>query len=46
MLIITSVYLKPMEVVEKFIQEHRDFLDIYYKKGLFLASGRKATGDG
>jgi uncharacterized protein YciI len=46
MLIITSVYLKPIEVVDKFIQEHRDFLDTYYKKGLFLASGRKATGDG
>ena len=46
MLIITSVYLKPMEVVEKFLQEHRDFLDTYYKIGLFLASGRKATGDG
>jgi len=46
MFIITSVYVKPMDQVEKYLVEHREFLDSYYKKGIFIASGRKATGDG
>lgn len=46
MFIITSVYLKPMDQVEKFLLEHREYLDIYYKKGIFVASGRKSSGDG
>jgi uncharacterized protein YciI len=35
-----------MDVVDKFLKEHREFLDGYYKKGLFIASGRKTSGDG
>ncbi|TXT43155.1 MAG: YCII-like protein [Spirochaetes bacterium] len=46
MFVITSVYLKPLDVVDKFLKEHRDFLDAYYKKGLFIASGRKSSGGG
>lgn len=46
MFIITSMYLKPMDQVEKHLAAHREFLDGYYKKGIFFASGRKATGDG
>ena len=46
MFIITSIYVKAMDQVEKFLVAHREFLDTYYKKGIFIASGRKATGDG
>lgn len=46
MFIIMSVYLKPVDHVDRYLLEHREFLDIYYKKGIFIASGRKATGDG
>ncbi len=46
MFIITSMYLKSKDMVEQFLLEHRQFLDVYYKKGIFIASGRKANGDG
>ncbi|MEW6548930.1 MAG: YciI family protein [Spirochaetota bacterium] len=46
MFVIVSKYLKPMDVVDKFLKEHREFLDGWYKRGLFVASGRKASGDG
>jgi len=46
MFIITSKYLKTKDLVDQFLLEHREFLDVYYKKGIFIASGRKATGDG
>lgn len=46
MFIITSRYLKTKDLVDQFLSEHREFLDVYYKKGIFIASGRKATGDG
>ena len=46
MFVITSTYLKSKEVVEKYVAEHREYLDECYRKGQLLASGRKATGDG
>lgn len=46
MLVITSKYLKSMDLVEKHLLEHRAFLDVYYKIGIFIASGRKTSGDG
>ena len=46
MFIITSTYQKTKDIVDKFLAEHREFLDVYYKKGIFIASGRKASGDG
>lgn len=46
MFLITSRYLKSKDMVDQFLLEHRQFLDVYYKKGIFIASGRKATGDG
>ncbi|MHB8132480.1 MAG: YciI family protein, partial [Mobilitalea sp.] len=46
MFIITSKYLKSKDMVDQFLLEHRQFLDVYYNKGIFIASGRKATGDG
>jgi uncharacterized protein YciI len=46
MFVITSTYLKSKDIVEKYLMEHREFLDVYYKKGLIIASGRKTSGNG
>lgn len=46
MFVITSTDLKPKEIVEKFFMEHRAYLDVYYKQGIFLAFGRVSSGDG
>lgn len=32
-------YQKPLEEVEKFLVEHRNFLEVWYQKGLLIASG-------
>lgn len=39
MFVVKLTYLVDAEEVAKYVKSHRDFLDIYYKKGLFLASG-------
>ena len=36
-------YKKPLEEVSKFRPAHFDFLDIYYKAGKFIASGRQTS---
>ena len=41
MFIVSLTYKKPIEEVEKFIQEHIAFLDKYYAKNKFIFSGRK-----
>ena len=41
MFIINLTYIKPLEEVEKHLQKHINFLDQHYKKGYFIASGRK-----
>lgn len=41
MFIINLTYIKPLEEVEKHLQNHITFLDQHYKKGYFIASGRK-----
>lgn len=41
MFIINLTYIEPLEVVEKNLQEHINFLNHYYAEGLFIASGRK-----
>jgi uncharacterized protein YciI len=41
MLIVELEYLKPLEEVEKHLVAHRDFLQIYYDNGTFIASGPK-----
>jgi uncharacterized protein YciI len=52
--VIDLTYLADIVEVERYLNEHRDFLDCQYKAGIFLASGRKeppaggvilATGD-
>ena len=39
MFIVKVHYLKPIEAVEKYLVEHRAFLDKGYAKNFFLASG-------
>jgi uncharacterized protein YciI len=34
-----SVYLKPLEVVDKHLEAHRAFLQILYKQGITICSG-------
>jgi uncharacterized protein YciI len=39
MFIILLSYKKPLDIIDKFLVEHRAFLDNCYKKNLLLASG-------
>lgn len=39
MFIVQLTYKAPISEVDKYLQAHREFLDYYYKQGLFLASG-------
>lgn len=39
MFVVLLRYLQPLTVVEKYLQEHRNFLDKHYAAGHFLASG-------
>ena len=41
MFIISSIYRKPAEDVDKFLVAHRAFLDTYIQKGVIVAAGRK-----
>ena len=44
MFIVNLTYIKPLDEVEKFLEKHIDFLNQYYTKGHFIASGRKTGG--
>jgi uncharacterized protein YciI len=39
MFLITLTYLQPIEIVDKFLAEHRTFLDKGYQKNYFVVSG-------
>src|SRR5690348_13957415 len=39
MFLLMSQYVKPLEEVEKWLPEHRAFLDRHYAEGAFLVSG-------
>lgn len=39
MFIFKLTYKKPLAVVEKYLQAHRDYLDYFYMNGKFIASG-------
>ena len=39
MVIILGKYVKPLEVIDTLIAEHRKFLDEFYKKSKFICSG-------
>lgn len=39
MFIVHLTYQAPLTEIDKYLQAHREFLDYYYKQGLFIASG-------
>jgi uncharacterized protein YciI len=46
MFIILLSYLKPMSEVDRFLQEHREFLARYYASGHLLMSGPQEPRNG
>ncbi|KUJ74246.1 hypothetical protein AVO42_02175 [Thiomicrospira sp. XS5] len=46
MFVVSIEYTVDLSVVDKFIPEHIKFLEKYYEKGNFLASGRKVPRSG
>ncbi|SDY64078.1 Uncharacterized conserved protein YciI, contains a putative active-site phosphohistidine [Collimonas sp. OK242] len=46
MFIVLLHYVQPLTVVEKYLQEHRNFLDKNYAAGHFLASGAQVPRTG
>ncbi|PRD45871.1 GTP cyclohydrolase [Phyllobacterium phragmitis] len=46
MYIVNLIYVKPLTEIEEHIRLHREFLDVYYAKDIFLASGPKNPRDG
>lgn len=46
MFVILLNYIKPLSEVDRFIEEHREFLERYYASGHFLLSGRKEPRTG
>lgn len=46
MFIFTLTYIKPINEVEKFLQQHIDYLEKNYRLGHFIASGRKVPRTG
>jgi uncharacterized protein YciI len=40
MFVILLKYIKPLSEVDRFVAEHREFLERYYASGHFLLSGR------
>ena len=41
-----SVYLKPLEVVDQYLEAHRAFLKVLYKKGITICSGPRIPRTG
>lgn len=41
MFVVLLNYIKPLSEVDRFVGEHREFLEHYYASGNFLLSGRK-----
>ena len=46
MFIFSLTYVKPLSEVERLLPAHIQFLDEYYKKHLFMCSGRKIPRTG
>lgn len=46
MVIIELTYKKSVDVVEQYLQKHRDFLATYYEANIFIASGPKVPRNG
>ncbi len=46
MMILSLTYIKSLDEVETYLQEHIEYLKTYYASGDFLASGRKIPRTG
>ena len=46
MFVVELTYIKPLEEVELYLEQHRSFLAQCYERGLFLASGPKVPRTG
>ena len=46
MFVIFLNYVKPLSEVDRFVAEHREFLERHYASGHFLMSGRKEPRTG
>lgn len=46
MFVILLNYIKPLSEVDRFVEEHREFLERNYASGHFLLSGRKEPRTG
>jgi uncharacterized protein YciI len=46
MFAVHSVYLKPLEEVDKYLEAHREFLQTLYAQGITICSGPKVPRTG
>ena len=46
MLIVDIVYKQDLAIVDKYLEEHRNFLQKYYDKNMLIASGPKGPRTG
>ncbi|MFN7038869.1 MAG: YciI family protein [Alphaproteobacteria bacterium] len=46
MFIISIIYKVEIEKIENFLEEHKNFLDEYFAKNIFVVSGRKTPRTG
>lgn len=46
MFIVNLIYKKTLAEIEAATQVHRDYIETFYQKGIFLASGPKVPRDG
>jgi uncharacterized protein YciI len=46
MFLIMLQYIRPVAAVEHYMEQHRAFLDKYYKTGQFILAGRKKPKSG
>jgi uncharacterized protein YciI len=44
--IVSLNYIQPIEVIDKYLHEHREFLDIGYQRKILLTSGPQNPRDG
>ncbi len=42
----SSTHKKPLELIDAHVKAHREFLDRYYEKGIFITSGPKEPRTG
>lgn len=46
MFIVTLTYIQPIEIVDRYLAQHREFLETHYQKNALLVSGPKNPRNG